>query len=253
MLHVRGPASQLSHLAQRPLLARAALPLLAAYVPEAFARTRALHVFVRAGAHEDFCKVHVHDGAVAGNLKTAVIAELQLDAPPDCVRLLREVEGGGAPVPLDSRRALAEQGVREGSSVVVEVLPAASPPVPPTPPYVLARLSRSQSYTKVALAPGADADDLAKAVIAELKLGVAPSSVCLLREVEGGAPMPLKSLEKLAAQGISEGSRVLVEETPAAGAWEPRRLGSQLPFPLITTPLSQAHNPHCTYASSPLN
>jgi hypothetical protein len=73
----------------------------------------------------------VGDGADASDLKKAVIAELQLGTPPDSVRLLREVEGGGAPVPLDSRRALAGQGVLEGSSVLVEVLPP--PPAPPAP------------------------------------------------------------------------------------------------------------------------
>ncbi len=64
----------------------------------------------------------VEDGADAGDLKKAVIAELKMDVPPDSVRLLREVEGGGAPVALDSRRALAGQGVLEGSSVLVEIL-----------------------------------------------------------------------------------------------------------------------------------
>jgi hypothetical protein len=39
---------------------------------------------------------------------------------PGSVRLLREAVGGGAPVPLDSRVALADQGVRDGTSVVVE-------------------------------------------------------------------------------------------------------------------------------------
>ena len=56
------------------------------------------------------------------HLMKAVIAELKLDMAPNRVRLLREVEGGGAPVPLDSRRALAGQGVLAGSSVLVEML-----------------------------------------------------------------------------------------------------------------------------------
>jgi hypothetical protein len=73
------------------------------------------------------------------------------------MRLLREVEGGGAPVPLDSRRTLAEQGVLQGSSVVVEVLP---PPLPPVLPYVLVRQSGFVIPSQVVLAPGADADDL---------------------------------------------------------------------------------------------
>ena len=178
-----GPASLLLRLAQRAPLARAALPLLAAYAPEAFslrgARARGLHVFARAGAHEDFCKVEVRDGADAGDLKKAVIAELRLGVSPGYMRLLLEVEsgGGGAPalVPLDSRRALAEQGVLDGSSVFAEVLPAR----PPTLPHVLVRLSGSLVPTKVALAPGADADDLAKGAIAELKLDAAPDRVRL--------------------------------------------------------------------------
>ena len=56
-------------------------------------------------------------------------------------------------------------------------------------------------------APGAA---LADAVVAKLKLDVAPDRVRLLREVEGGAPVPLDSCEKLAAQGVGEGSKVLV-------------------------------------------
>ena len=59
----------------------------------------------------------VDDGADAADLKDAVCAKL-------CLRLLREVEGGGSSAPLDSRRALAEQGVLlEGSSIEVEILP----------------------------------------------------------------------------------------------------------------------------------
>jgi len=72
--------------------------------------------------HDDFCKVEVGDGADAGDLKDAVIAKLKLEMAPTSVRLLREVEGGGAPVALDSRRALAGQGVLAGSSVLVEML-----------------------------------------------------------------------------------------------------------------------------------
>ena len=124
---LRGSASLLLRLTQRAgAPARAALPLLAAFAPEAF---RSMHVFARR-PNANHTKVEVRDGADAGDLKNAVCAKLKLDAAPHCVRLLREVEGGGAPVRLDSRRALAEQGVLGGSSVVVEVLghlPAAQP------------------------------------------------------------------------------------------------------------------------------
>ena len=169
----------LSRHSQRAPLARAVLPLLAAYAPEAFAGGWApFHVFARRPT-ANHAKVEVRDGADAGDLKKAVIAELRLGVSPGYMRLLLEVEsgGGGAPalVPLDSRRALAEQGVLDGSSVFAEVLPAR----PPTLPHVLVRLSGSLVPTKVALAPGADADDLAKGAIAELKLDAAPDRVRL--------------------------------------------------------------------------
>ena len=103
---LRSPAGLFLRLAQRALLARAALPLLAAYAPEAFRLGHggggcSLHVFARR-PNANHTKVEVHDGADAGDLKKAVLAKLRLDAPPDLVHLLREVEGGGAPVPLDS-------------------------------------------------------------------------------------------------------------------------------------------------------
>jgi hypothetical protein len=150
VLMLRGPV--LLRLALRVPLARAALPLLAAYAPEAFRlpSARGLHVYVRTAIHDEFSKVEVGDGADAGDLKKAVIAELKLDMAPNCVRLLREIEGGGAPVPLDSRRGLAIQGVREGSCVVIVAVPpaaaaaAAAPATaqwalpPPPPPLVFA-------------------------------------------------------------------------------------------------------------------
>ena len=74
-----------------------------------------------AGERDDFAKVFVVDGSDAGGLKDAVMAKLKLDAAPNRVRLLLEVEGH-APIPLDSRKALAGQGVLEGASVVVEVI-----------------------------------------------------------------------------------------------------------------------------------
>ena len=155
----------------------------------------------------------MRDGAPAAALADAVVAKLQLGVAPDRVRLLLEAEG--APVPLDSRKALAGQGVMEGASVVVEVLP------PPAPPFVLARLSGTYlGFTKVAFAPGADAEDLKEAVCAKLKLDAAPNRVRLLLEVEGGgAPVPLDSCEKLTRQGVLEGSKVAVEVlTPETAA-----------------------------------
>ena len=72
------------------------------------------------------------DGSDAGDLKDAIVAKLRLDAAPNRVRLLLEVGGGGAPVPLDSSEKLAGQGVLEGSKVVVEVMKPA-PTALPTP------------------------------------------------------------------------------------------------------------------------
>ena len=89
-----------------------------------------LHVFARRGPAADFSKVEVEEGAYISDLKDAVCAKLKLDAPPDCVRLLRE-EAGRAPVPLDSRRTLAEQQVRAGDCVLAEVVEAAAPPGAP--------------------------------------------------------------------------------------------------------------------------
>ena len=204
----RGPARLLLHLAQRAPLARAALPLLAAFAPEAI---RSLHVFARR-PHADHVKVDVRDGADAGDLKDAVCAKLKLDAPPDTVRLLRKVAGGGAPVPLDSRRTLAEQGVCAGSSVIVEPLHPPLHSLLPTSPYALVRLHGSLAPTTVVLPPGADAHDLAEAALAELKIDVAPHQVRLLREVSGGgAPVPLDSRRTLAEQGVYAGASVLLE------------------------------------------
>jgi hypothetical protein len=214
---LRGPVSLLARLAQRAPLTQVALPLLVAFAPEAFrfssACARSLHVFARL-PNTDFAKIEVCDDADVGDLKKAVIAELQLDTPPHRVRLLREVEGG-AHMPLDSRRALAEQEVREGTSVLIEVQPPPPPPLPPALPYVLVRQGGSLNPSKVVFARGADAYDLVKAVIAELKLDAAPGRVRLLREVEGGgAPVPLDSHRALAEQGVREGTSVLIEVQP---------------------------------------
>ena len=67
-------------------------------------------------------KVEVRDVDPAAALSAAIVAELKLDVAPNRVRPLLEAGGGGAPVPLDSCKSLAEQGVLEGSKVLVEVL-----------------------------------------------------------------------------------------------------------------------------------
>ena len=76
------------------------------------------------------------DDASVAALQKAIIVNLKLDMAPNCVRLLREVEGG-APVLLDSRKKLADQGVFEGSKVVVEVM---APHVGATPAPVASAL-----------------------------------------------------------------------------------------------------------------
>ncbi len=206
-------------------------------------RFRSLHVFARTTASNDeFCKVRVGDGAEVGDLKNAAIAKLRLDAAPNRVRMFREVEGGGAPVPLDSRRALAEQGILEGSSVLVEVLPLLPPPLPPALPYVLVRRDGSVGPTKITIAPGADADDLKKAVIAVLKLDMAPDRMRMLHEVEGGgAPVPLDSRRALAEQGVLEGSSLLVEILPSPAFPPPPAL------PLLTLDANPAATPYVDY------
>ena len=173
-----------------------------------------LHVFAKlAGENDDFAQVFVTDGSVVGGLKKAIITELKLNAAPNCMRLLLVVEGG-LPVPLDSRKALALQGVMAGASVVVELLP---PPPPPSPrlPYVLVRQGGTHlGFTKVTFAPSADAEDLKEAVCSKLMLGAAPNRLRLLLEVEGGALLPLDSCQALAGQGVMEGATVVVELLP---------------------------------------
>jgi hypothetical protein len=95
----------------------------------------------------------VRDDADAGDLKDAVCAKLKLDAPPDCVRLLREARrGGGAPVPLDGTQPLARQRVTGGSRILVDIMAAPSLP-PPQPPQLLALLEAFPG----ALVPAPDA------------------------------------------------------------------------------------------------
>ena len=93
---------------------------------------RQLHVFARRGPAQDYARVEVGDGAYVSDLKDAVCAKIKLDAPADCVRLLRE-EAGGVRVPLDSRCRLAEHQVRSGDCVLVEVTAPPDPVTAPTP------------------------------------------------------------------------------------------------------------------------
>ena len=122
---------RLSRLSLRAALALAR-PFLAAPddVPRLHVR-RCLHVFARTPG-TDHADVEVAGGASVAALKDAVIAKLRLAAPPHLVRLLLEADGAGQlPVPLDSCRALALQGVAEGCRVVAEAVVAAAPPPPP--------------------------------------------------------------------------------------------------------------------------
>ena len=79
-----------------------------------------LHVFAR--RKHNYAEVEVKDGASVAALQKAIIAELKYDIAPDLVRLFREVEGGGAAVLLDSCKKMSDQGIQEGSKVLVEVI-----------------------------------------------------------------------------------------------------------------------------------
>ena len=79
-----------------------------------------LHVFARR-PYKSHVDVEVKDDASVAALTEAIIVTLKLDTAPDCVRLLREVDGG-APVLLQSCEKLADKGVLEGSKVVVDVM-----------------------------------------------------------------------------------------------------------------------------------
>jgi hypothetical protein len=101
--------------------------------------------------------------------------------------------------------------------------------------HVFARTARHLDFCKVEVPDGLegpDAGDLKKAAMAELKLGVAPDRVRLFHEVKGGGilPKPLDSCEKLALQGVTEGSRVLVEVMAPAALLLPPPLPPPLEF-----------------------
>lgn len=157
---------RLSRLPQRVSLALAQ-PLLASFAPRsacnvsgwpAASQSRQLHVFAR--RFEAIAGVDVADDESVAGLKDAAIAQLELDVAPHHVRLLREVEGG-APVPLDSCKKLADQGVKAGSTVLVDFIQLttstalASLPAPLTfaeqriggEPMMVARLPLTHSVT----------------------------------------------------------------------------------------------------------
>jgi len=89
---------------------------------------RDLHVFAKTGGKlDDFAKVFVADGSDGSDLKKAIIGEFKLDTAPHRVRLLREVEGTFTL--LDSCEKLSEQGVKDDSKVIVDVMaPELAPP-----------------------------------------------------------------------------------------------------------------------------
>ena len=134
-------------------------PVIAAYLPPL---SHALHVFARPASSTGWADVKVGKRASVAVLVAAVIGELQLGVPPSRVRLLREVDDGGAPVALDSLKKLAEQGVGEGTRVVAEVMrewvglpclifqssPALTPPAPPSlsPPLMHELLQHDPLY-----------------------------------------------------------------------------------------------------------
>ena len=72
-------------------------------------------------SNSTYADVDVSDTASVAALQKAAIAELKLDAAPNRVRLLLEVQGQ-APSPLDSCKSLKEQAIVEGSRVQVELL-----------------------------------------------------------------------------------------------------------------------------------
>ena len=83
-------------------------------------------------SNSTYAEVDVSDTASVAALQKAAIAELRMEASPDNVRLLLEVQGQ-EPTPLDSRKSLKEQAIVEGSSVQLELLemqkPATQAPV----------------------------------------------------------------------------------------------------------------------------
>ena len=88
-----------------------------------------LHIFARR-PRGDPSKVFIDDGADVADLKKAIIAELKLSVAPDRVQILGKAMGGKTAV-LDGRKKLCEQGVVEGSSLLVKVRALEVAPVTP--------------------------------------------------------------------------------------------------------------------------
>jgi hypothetical protein len=89
--------------------------------------TRGLRVYARTHAHGSHVEVQVAPDASVAALAEACARKLELGAPLQSVRLLRE-KRGGALAPLVSARALARQRVREGTLLLVQVEEGAAPP-----------------------------------------------------------------------------------------------------------------------------
>ena len=90
--------------------------------------------------------------------------------------------------------------------------PRSAPLTPNSPPFIQLHIfarTPNTDHADVEVGDKASVAELKRAVIAELKLDLAPHRVRLLREVDGQDPVPLDSLKKLTEQGLSEGSRVV--------------------------------------------
>jgi hypothetical protein len=170
-----------------------ALPLLAPYAPEARFAARSLHVFARR-PNANHTKVEVDDGADAGDLKKAVLAELRLDAPPDCVSLLREVEGGGAPAPLDS-----PPDATVGVARFILQLCETGPPLRLLPPYNA--LLRSWIASDGSVSISAEGTRLEESVWRNLAALSTFSAVFMTREKGVGVAISEAVLHVLARNG----------------------------------------------------
>ena len=79
-------------------------------------------MLVSLGSSSLTTEVVIVPNAHADALKKAIINELKLDVPATRLRLLRVAGAPEKPIPLESSKTLAEQGVGEGSRVIAEVM-----------------------------------------------------------------------------------------------------------------------------------